>query len=577
MRNLDALSFFAGLSLFFATWLPAQHVLLETAGQVGGERRGASLAVVGDLDGDGFSDFLLGTSHNRVDLVSGGDGSLIQSFFGDSPGDDFGVSVVALGDVDFDGFGDFAIGASQRSSGGAGYVRVFSGGPRLALYTHGGNMPGDRFGETLALLGDVSQNGIPDFGVGAPTAEHGGNQVGDVTVYDGLTGFLVHSLVGIASGDFFGTAMTGPGDLDGDGFDDILVGAPIANVVGGSFFGGFGGVYLYSGLSGNLLSQWAGDNPDDAFGASLAALGDADFDGVAEFAVGMPGFDQGGFNAGAVRILQMNGPAIQTIVGSSAQARFGSVLADAVDLNGDLVPEMFIGSPDYSGVAPASGRLEVFTPLLQANFWQIDGDVVFGNMGAAFCAADFDGDGLIEVAVAEPGAGSPLASGRVRVFGVERVLGPAAQSRVEDLGGDREDVLFVNGSAGGGARRVDLSPLESFQVEVAQPSANATPARFVLFGVIARPRFHDAFPLPLGLGAMAFPPCALLPSAEPTLFVVADTIGGMACTPLVVASPAPWSVLAGGIAFSASYTLQAVIEEQPGQLKVSNGILIRVL
>lgn len=155
-------------------------------------------------------------------------------------------------------------------------------------------------------------------------------------------------------------------------------------------------------------------------------------------------------------------------------------------------------------------------------------------------------------------------------------LDPVMQGNVMGLSGPFEP-LTVNGSTGGIARTVSIAVGQPISVAMAQPPISPSPSLFAIFGVFAIPSYADTVVLPFGLGSMAFVPCPIFPSGQPLVFTLANNFGVDPCGALVTSSPAPWTPPSfGGIPFPIDFTLQGLIEEGPGTIRVTNGIVVRV-
>ena len=201
---------------------------------------GVSVAAAGDPNADGFDDVLVGVplddtvalNSGRAFLMSGANGSVLQSFEGSAASENFGTSVAGIGDIDGDSRGDIAVGAPFADSGAvdAGLVRVFSGDGGAVLHTFQGNSVAERFGTSVSGDCDIDGDGTPDIIVGAPFADDGGPDTGSVEIYSGANGSLIDSMSGSNSGSLFGFSVSGIKDLDGKGFDDFIVGAQAADV-----------------------------------------------------------------------------------------------------------------------------------------------------------------------------------------------------------------------------------------------------------------------------------------------------------------------------------------------------------
>jgi hypothetical protein len=183
---------------------------------------GSALDVVGKIDGDLCDDVVVSepgfnVSSGKAYLISGRTGARIRTVFGVQGYDVFGASVAGLGDVDQDGMEDFAVGAPHYLFGGPAYVRVFSGRtgailhhiPQFQLY--------DYFGFSVSGVGDVDQDGSADIVIGAMGSS-------SVYVHSGATGLHISKDTG-TPGDEFGWSVKGVGDIDGNGVPDWAVGA----------------------------------------------------------------------------------------------------------------------------------------------------------------------------------------------------------------------------------------------------------------------------------------------------------------------------------------------------------------
>jgi len=242
-------------------------------------RLGSALAAVGDIDGDGLDDLLVGApgeagGAGRALLVSGLDGS-IMDFVEGAPGDGLGAAVSLAGDRDLDGRRELAV-AAPAAAGGDGFVVLLAASDLRELSRLQGS-GSERLGTALALLGDADDDGRDDLAIGAPDS---GSGAGALVIWRG-DGSLSR-VPGDAPGEGFGSALAAGIDADADGSPDILVGAPGAAA-------GTGRAAFVDGASGATLVEFTGDAPGDEFGAAVALLPDLDGDGVAEVALGSPG------------------------------------------------------------------------------------------------------------------------------------------------------------------------------------------------------------------------------------------------------------------------------------------------
>ncbi|MCE9595045.1 MAG: integrin alpha [Planctomycetes bacterium] len=329
-----------------------------STGTVAGADFGAAVVGLGDIDGDGKGELAIGAplaspngvGSGRVEIFSGANGVQLYAIDGALAGDHFGFALAALNDVDGDGVSDLAIGAVDADPNGSssGSVRVASGKTGATLYTVDGAAANELFGYVIASLGDQNADGKDDFVVGAPCA-NGVQKPGSARLVSGANGATLTTLVGWKNQDGYGTAVANAGDVDGDGQDDVIVGAPQTQAK----LRGYIQVWKKAGT--HLMWDIAGDSNGDAFGSSVASAGDPDGNGRADFAAGAPQDDDNGTDCGAVRVLSgISGQAIFTNYGSAANAKLGARLDGGFDANGDGTSDLLAGTPGEGGAGAAT-------------------------------------------------------------------------------------------------------------------------------------------------------------------------------------------------------------------------------
>jgi len=324
---------------------------------------GFRVALAGDVNNDGYGDFIVGArsthSTGGVYVFSGRNGDTLYFFTGEARNDNFGNSVASAGDVNNDGYADLIMGAWGNDAGGSntGRAYVFSGlnGDTLAVFT--GEAEGDCFGWSVASAGDVNNDGYADVIVSAPLNSAGGSETGRVYVFSGLNGDTLSVFTGEATADHFGWSVASADDVNNDGFADLIVGAPGKTNVG------IGGrAYVFSGQNGETLHIFTGEARNDNFGNSVASAGDVNNDGYADLIVGANCNVAGGYRAGRAYVFSgLNGDTLHVFTGEATFDHFGFSVASAGDVNSDGFSDLIVGA--YSKVVGGdrTGRVYVFS------------------------------------------------------------------------------------------------------------------------------------------------------------------------------------------------------------------------
>ncbi len=255
-----------------------------TRAETESENLGWDLTLAGDHDGDGRIDLFVGAptgESGRAYLLSGNDGTVLQTYIPREGGESFGWYVAGLDDLDGDGRGDLAVGAPSAGStndsmvGGAAWVFSSASGRELH-YWKGTDRRGG-FGGVVAAVPDLDGDGKGEIAVAAPGTEDQTRTVpGELRIYSGGTGKELRHWSGSQPGELYGRMIIATADLDGDGVEDLAIGAPwyrrgSADQVGR--------VEIRSWRSGALLAELFGDEADCWFGWHIRRAPDPDGQG----------------------------------------------------------------------------------------------------------------------------------------------------------------------------------------------------------------------------------------------------------------------------------------------------------
>ncbi len=408
---------------------------------------------------------------------------LQKHYLGEQLLDQYGFSVSSAGDVDGDGFDDYLVGANVNdelvTSGGKVYL--YRGGvvlPDSTLFTFAGDRQREYLGGCVAGAGDLNGDGLADWAVGAPGPGVTGTLPGRVFVFlgsdpiDMVPDFI---LEGVTPGGQFGAALAMDGDLNGDGYDDLAVGAPRdSSGVVYLFFGGAG----FTPVAGDTLFARA---VDQRFGKALCywkGQGDAGADGLV---VGAPRSSDAATWAGAA-LLYRGGPAFDrqadlVIGGRSAGDALASALDGSTDLDGDGAADLLVGAPHADvGLSADAGKAYLFSAApLDTTFdrsWAGSWDG--GRFGSSVAAGfHWDDDASPDLVVGAPYAGTPTTEeGAIYVFAggvappsapLDSLMGPVSSSHLGiscadagDIQHDGRSAMIAGGYNGGDTGRALL-------------------------------------------------------------------------------------------------------------------------
>lgn len=396
-----------------------------------GDRAGAAIGAIADLNADGLGEILIGAPGSEIGAaVDAGAAYVIwgqttaagvdlaDPFVGDSKGfvmrgqaagDAAGTTLTSIADLNGDGKADILVGAPGNDAGGsdAGAVYVVWGKATSTVvslskvatgiggFVITGDNAGDMAGSALAAVGDMNGDGKAEILIGTASSQAGGPDAGAAYVVFGKSTTTAVDLTAVAAGsggfvihgnpyEMAGAAVAGLGDVNGDGRADLLLGAPgsdSAYVVYGKADGaavslsdvsaGLGGFRIIAESGGGLA------------GLSVAGGQDFNHDGIADLVIGTPHDSEGGYDAGAIYVVWGGGSGTidlalvaQSMGGAKIVGSPGSLTGAAVTIAGDLDGD---GTADLAIGAPGAGE-SVWT-LLADPAWQPDLNV-YGTNGA---------------------------------------------------------------------------------------------------------------------------------------------------------------------------------------------------
>ncbi len=409
-----------------ASWEPWTNQICRSGDAQTDAEVGSVVAGAGDVNGDGLSEYFVlaplydvsgNTDAGKVWLIYGGAALPDWTATGGTAFEYYGSSAAGAGDVNGDGYDDVIIGAQNYDgpSMNRGKVELYYGsatglvGP---VWTSTQNRTNAQDGSAVAPAGDVNNDGYADFLSGARNWSLPASSAGRATLYLGSS--TVPSTTpawafnGETSSDFLGTAVTGTGDVNADGFDDILVTAP-------SYGSNTGRIYFFLGSASGpgATPQWTLTGPAGGtiLGSSADEAGDVNGDGYADFIVGSPGYRNlaaAGANHGRAQLFLGNVSGTPTTspweyVGTTADTYVGRGVGGAGDVNSDGYSDLLVGSYLDETNADNAGAAFFFLggPTLSTTpSWDYYGTETDELMGAWVApAGDVDGDGFADFLV----------------------------------------------------------------------------------------------------------------------------------------------------------------------------------
>ncbi|MBP6643809.1 MAG: FG-GAP repeat protein, partial [Flavobacteriales bacterium] len=397
---------------------------------LGGVCCGTTAETAGDVNGDGYSDVIIAdaawaNNRGRAYIHHGSATGLLATptttISGTQDNADLGNSVSSAGDVNNDGYSDVIIGQGHWTAGQQeeGRFMVYHGGPggisATPSFTYESGQTYMFLGVSVSFAGDVNGDGYGDVIVGGPSYFDGSNTVGAAFVFYGsavgITATGMDLEAGAVNASSFGYSVGCAGDVNGDGYADVIIGET----------GGFttlpGAAFVFLGTAGGLSATpvWTGGGVQASagYGSSVAGAGDVNGDGYSDVLVGAPRKDNSGqtdeghvmYYQGSPNGLSFSGTRDQTL----SSIFFGTSVSAAGDVNGDGYSDVIVGAPQYDGGQTNEGRAYVYysgaggLPITAS--WTIENNIPISLLGTSVSTAgDVNGDGYSDVIIGAPGA-----------------------------------------------------------------------------------------------------------------------------------------------------------------------------
>lgn len=391
---------------------------------------GYSVASAGDVNNDGYDDVIVGaqnydngqTDEGRAFLYLGSPSGLASAPSWTAESDQayarFGYSVASAGDVNNDGYDDVVVGAYVYDNGESDEGRAYlylgssSGLSASPSWTAEGNQANAFFGSSVASAGDVNNDGFDDVLVAALFYSNGESMEGRVYLYLGSSSGLSASPSWITEGNqsfaYFGRSVSSAGDANNDGYDDVIIGAYYYDK--GESNEGCAFLYLGSSSGLSVEPSWVGEgNQSDAwFGYSVSSAGDVNMDGYGDVVVGAVGYDNPERYEGRAFLYLGSSSGLSaspswTAESNQADSYFG-VVSSAGDVNNDGYDDVIVGAYFYDNDQLDEGRVFLYigssTGLPAAPSWTAESDQYSAMFGSSLSSAgDVNNDGYDEIIV----------------------------------------------------------------------------------------------------------------------------------------------------------------------------------
>jgi hypothetical protein len=389
-----------------------------------------SVACAGDVNGDGYSDVVIGCPNYDYSLAnegaafiyhgsaSGTSTTYAAMVRGNQITASMGTAVACAGDINGDGYSEVIVGANYYDKGETdeGAAWVYHGSPAGINTTAGASMENNQAnagaGFAVASAGDVNGDGYSDVIVGAYLYDNGQLNEGAAFVYHGSASGISTTAAATVESNvasaIFGYSVAAAGDVNGDGFADVIVGA--FNYANGQ--SGEGAAFIYHGSSTGINTTAAARVESNqtyaAMGYSVANAGDVNADGYTDVIVGAYTYDNGQTDEGAAFVYYGSASGINTTVAATLEsnqefAMFGNSVAGAGDVNGDGYSDLIVGAYLYDNGQNSEGAAFVYhgsaTGIGTAAAAMIESNQGSARLGSVASAGDVNGDGFSDIII----------------------------------------------------------------------------------------------------------------------------------------------------------------------------------
>lgn len=308
-----------------------------------------------------------------------------------SQGPDSGLNATSAGDLDQDGYSDYI-----RNTDGTAVAYSGVDGSVIRTFNATADYTGTARVGTIVNIGDVTGDQIPDFAwsnTGFDTAWR--TDAGLVEVVSGANGNILWQDLGPTSGSYWGYSLANVGDVNCDGKSDLLIGS-------GSIDSGVGQVVIYSGANGALLVDHSGaDMSDLHFGHAAAGVGDVNLDGCDDYIIGAYRDAAAGPDAGMARVYSGSDHSMLfELLGTAADDWFGIDVDGGMDANGDGTPD-FVVKASRGSIHGDNDAVYVYSGVDASLLWQLDFSGLLDTAGSPRFVGDVNGDGYDDLAICE--------------------------------------------------------------------------------------------------------------------------------------------------------------------------------